>query len=310
MKAERVKAYLSGICYSAIFGFSFLFTKNALDKVDPIKFIGFRFALAALAVTLVAALGAVPISFKGKNFKPLLFLSLLEPGCYFVFETFGVKLTSSSQAGLMIALIPVLVAVLGALILKERLSPFQVFFILLSAAGVMAISSQGGGDAGGSKLGLLLLFGAVLSASLFNIYSRKLSAVYSPFEITFAMMWVGAIFFNAAGLILSAIAGNTADYFAPLLDAEVVFALCYLGLFSSVLAYFLVNFTLSRLPASRSSVFSNLTTVISVVAGVAFRGEPFTVIHAAGALMILLGVWGTNRFSLESEFLTQEGGQL
>lgn len=54
MKAERIKAYLAGVGYSTIFGFSFLFTKNALDKVDPLRFIGFRFAVAALAVTAFA----------------------------------------------------------------------------------------------------------------------------------------------------------------------------------------------------------------------------------------------------------------
>ncbi|MCF6095563.1 EamA family transporter [Thermovorax subterraneus] len=71
MKAEKIKGYLAGIGFSTIFGFSFLFTKNALDKVDPIKFIGFRFAVAALAVALIAALGIVRVSFKGKSLKPL-----------------------------------------------------------------------------------------------------------------------------------------------------------------------------------------------------------------------------------------------
>lgn len=219
----------------------------------------------------------------------------------------------------MIALIPIFVAVLGALILKERLSVPQIFFTVLSVAGVMVIaSSQGASDVAGSKIGLALLLGAVISAAFFNIFSRKFSANYSPFEITFAMMWVGAIFFNGAGFLFHIITGKASDYFAPLFDPAVVLALLYLGLLSSVAAFFLVNFTLSRLPASRSAVFSNLTTVISVVAGVVFRSEPFTLAHAAGASMILLGVWGTNRFSMEEEkspkfgdhTLSQPGGHL
>ncbi|SHM44551.1 Permease of the drug/metabolite transporter (DMT) superfamily [Caldanaerovirga acetigignens] len=309
MKAERIKAYLAGVGYSTIFGFSFLFTKNALDKVDPLRFIGFRFAVAALAVTTLASLGIVPVSFKGKSFKPLLFVSLLEPVCYFIFETLGVKHTTASQAGLMIALIPIFVAVLGALILNEKLSVPQIFFTVLSVAGVMVIaSSQGASDVAGSKIGLVLLLGAVISAAFFNIFSRKFSSNYSPFEITFAMMWVGAIFFNGAAFILFMRSGKVADYFSPFFDPQVIFALLYLGLLSSVVAFFLVNFTLSRLPASRSAVFSNLTTVISVLAGVVFRREPFTLTHAAGALMILLGVWGTNRFSPEGEKSPRNSG--
>lgn len=226
----------------------------------------------------------------------------MEPVCYFLFETLGVKHTTSSQAGLMIALIPIFVAVLGALILKEKLSAPQIFFTLLSVAGVMVIaSSQGACDTNGSKVGLILLLGAVISAAFFNIFSRKFSSNYSPFEITFVMMWIGAIFFNGAGFIFHLRSGKAADYFAPLFDPQVIFALLYLGLFSSVVAFFLVNYSLSRLPASRSAVFSNLTTVISVLAGVVFRNEPFALTHAAGAFMILLGVWGTNRFSPEGE---------
>jgi drug/metabolite transporter (DMT)-like permease len=229
--------------------------------------------------------------------------------CYFIFETLGVKYTTSSQAGIMIALIPIFVAVLGAVILKERLSPLQVLFTLLSVAGVIIITaSQGMNGTYDGKIGLLFLFGAVISSAFFNIFSRKFSFEYSPFEITFVMMWVGAAFFNLIAFILHLKSGKLEGFFAPLSDFQVVFALLYLGIGSSVIAFFLVNYSLSRLPASRSAVFSNLTTVISVLAGVVFRHEPFALTHAAGAFMILLGVWGTNRFSPEGEKKSPEFG--
>jgi drug/metabolite transporter (DMT)-like permease len=41
-------------------------------------------------------------------------------------------------------------------------------------------------------------------------------------------------------------------------------------------------------------VFSNLTTVVAILAGVVFRGEPFGVVQLLGAAMIVIGVWGTN----------------
>ncbi|MDN5332356.1 MAG: hypothetical protein PWP45_1581 [Tepidanaerobacteraceae bacterium] len=158
------------------------------------------------------------------------------------------------------------------------------------------------------NIGLLFLFGAVISAAFFNIFSRKFSLNYSPFEITFVMMWVGAAFFNLIAFILHLKSGKLEGFFAQLSDFQVVFALLYLGIGSSVIAFFLVNSSLSRLPASRSAVFSNLTTVISVLAGVVFRHEPFTLTHAVGAFMILVGVWGTNRFSPEGEKKSPEFG--
>jgi drug/metabolite transporter (DMT)-like permease len=62
-----------------------------------------------------------------------------------------------------------------------------------------------------------------------------------------------------------------------------------------VLAFFLVNFNLSRLRASQSTAFSNLATAVTVAAGVIFLGESFGPPQVIGALLILAGVWGANR---------------
>ncbi|TYP54209.1 DMT family transporter [Thermosediminibacter litoriperuensis] len=314
MNLDKAKGYLAGVGFSSIFGFSFMFTKNALERVDPFRFIGFRFALAAFTIGLLAATGVIRFSLRGRRLAPLLAVAFLQPVCYFTFETMGVNLTSSSQAGMMMALIPIFVAILSALMLKERPSPAQTFFIILSVSGVIIIAAFQGVNGGEANLhGLLFLTGAVLSAAFYNIASRRFSAEYTPFEVTFVMMWVGALFFNTVAFILHLKSGNPGTFLAPLADGRVLVSLFYLGIGSSVIAFFLVNYSLSRLPASQSAVFSNLTTVISVLAGVIFRGEPFFWYQAAGALLILAGVWGTNHFAElaeEKQKNLREGGKI
>ncbi|NLW16142.1 MAG: DMT family transporter, partial [Firmicutes bacterium] len=151
-----------------------------------------------------------------------------------------------------------------------------------------------------SWLGLALIVGAVISAALFNIGSRRASARFTPVEVTCVMMWLGAVIFNLLALFFHWRAGKLADFFTPLADHQVIIALLYLGIGSSVVAFFLVNYGLSQLPASQTAVFSNLTTVVSIVAGVVFRNEPFYWFHALGAVAIMVGVWGANYFGLES----------
>ncbi|HHU69959.1 MAG TPA: DMT family transporter, partial [Thermoanaerobacterales bacterium] len=70
----------------------------------------------------------------------------------------------------------------------------------------------------------------------------------------------------------------------------------YLGAVSAIFGYFILNYLLSKMEVSRTSVFLNLATVISIFAGVVFRNEDFYWFNAVGVIMILLGVWGTNRF--------------
>ena len=61
-----------------------------------------------------------------------------------------------------------------------------------------------------------------------------------------------------------------------------------------------MNYGLSHLPVSRSTSFANLTTVISMLAGVVFLGEPMSLLSGVASLMIVLGVWGVQKMSLRS----------
>lgn len=295
MSLERMKPYLAGLGFSSIFGFSFMFTKGALERIDAYRLIAFRFALAAVLITLLAALKVLKVDLRGKSLRPLLLVALLQPILYFICETNGLALTSSSQTGMMIALIPIVVTLLSVVCLGERPLSGQVATIMLSVGGVLFIGWQQGsaGLAAGWK-GPLVLLGAVLAAAFFNILARRSSGQFQPAEITLVMMWVGAIFFNLLALLLHWQAGDLSGYLQPWRDQQVLVALLYLGAGSSVGGFLLINYSLSRLPASQSAVFSNLTTVISIAAGVIWRHEPFHWYHAVGAAAILLGVYGTN----------------
>jgi len=67
----------------------------------------------------------------------------------------------------------------------------------------------------------------------------------------------------------------------------------------------MMNYMLSKIPASNSSVFSNLTTVVSIIAGVFIRHEAFHWYQFAGSVVIILGVWGTNRCKPRHEIQLQ-----
>ncbi|WZL71918.1 DMT family transporter [Clostridiaceae bacterium 35-E11] len=305
-KDHKVLPILSGIMTSSIFGFSFLFTKEALNTVDAVDLLGFRFGIAALVLIILQQTKVIKINYKGKNIKALLVLSLFQPVLYFIFETVGVSKTSTSEAGIMIALVPVVVTCFAAIFLKEIPSKSQLFFIFTSLAGVLCIIfMKDQGKESGSFIGILYLAGAVLCAATLNILSRKLSTSFKPVEITFCMMWVGAIFFNGVAFVKHGIAGDIMGYFTSLGDRKIWVAILYLGILSSIVAFFMVNYTLSKLEASRAAIFTNLTTVISILAGVLIRKEPFSIYQFIGGCLILLGVWGTNYYGAKKEKIDQ-----
>lgn len=287
--------HLAGVGFAIIFGFSFMFTRGALGTVAPFHLLGLRFALAVLTLGLLRLLKIVSFKVYWRQFKDLLPLALFQPLLYFPAETFGVQLTSSSFAGMMIATLPIFALVLGALFLKEKPRPHQYPFILASVAGVILILAFEGQDQQPLNwVGALMLLGAVMAGACYSVASRKASQRYSPLQSTWVMMVVGAAVFNSAALIEHGRAGTLAQYFQPL--ATLWPGIVYLGVLSSVGAFFLMNYALARIPAAEGTVFSSLTTLVSILAGVLFLSEPLTWSRCVGAVFILTGVWGTNHF--------------
>ncbi|MCT8975389.1 DMT family transporter [Clostridium sp. CX1] len=294
--------YISATTTSLIFGLSFLFSKKALNVASPFSLLSFRFLAAFSVMTILVLLKVVKVDYRNKPVKNLFFLALMQPVIYFIFETYGIKFSSSSLAGVMIALIPVIVTIMASYFLKERASKAQFAFISISVAGVGFIAFMNSTDSGSTSiLGIVLLIITVISAAAFNIMSRKLSSSFTPMEITYFMMGLGAIVFNGVLIINHAIYGTLLDYFKPLHNKDFIISITYLGILSSVIAFLLVNFTLSKIEASKSAVFSNLSTIVSIVAGVVILHEQFKYYHLLGSIMILVGVWGTTYFGIKAK---------
>ncbi len=274
-----------------------MFSKIGLEVMTPVELIAFRFLLAALTMTVLRVFKIIKVDLKGKNIKMVLLTSFCEPVLYFFFESMGISMTSSSEAGLMISLIPVFVTIFSMIFLHEKLSSSQLGFIALSVAGVVFINMMKDSlSLSGNLLGIIFLFLAIIASSFYNIGSKKSSVDFTPIEITYVMMWIGAISFNTIQIVTNMIRGTMKSYFAPLAYSQAIIPLLYLGILSSIVAFFMVNFTISKIPVSQSAVFANLCTIVSILAGVLILKEDFFWYDFVGALMILVGVWGTVYF--------------
>ena len=292
---KKYLPYLAGLLFSTIFGFSFMFSKVVLEHVTTIQLIAYRFLIAFVFFNILLLFRIVKVDFKGKKIKVLLYTAIFQPVLYFMFETFGLNLSQSNEAGMMIALIPIFVTFFSAVFLKEKPTRVQMIFILMSVLGVLYINTMKGlDDINYLGTGLLLL--AVMSAAAFNIFSRKSSKIFTPYEITYSMMITGFIVFNALAVVEAISNNNLNEYLLPLKDFEVLGPLLYLGIIASIGGFFLVNYSLGKLEAHVSSIFANVATIVSIAAGTFILGESFYYYHLLGSIMIIAGVYGTVRY--------------
>lgn len=288
--------YLAGITSAFIFGLSFLFTKNALDYVNPFYFIAYRFIVAFIAINTMVILKIIKIRFTKKTIRELLPLSIIQPIVYFFFETTGISRSTSSEGGIIIATIPIFVAILSVLILKEKVNVSQFISIAIAVAGILVITVSRGFTGGKNLTGPALLLLATLSAGFYNIMSRKASRHYKPWEITYHMMFVGAIGFTILSVLVALFKKDFPGLITGIANLNVLGSAVYLGVFSSMGAFFLINYALSKIEATRSSVFAYLSTIVAIMAGVIFRNESLSSWDILGSCLILIGVWGTNAF--------------
>ncbi len=296
MDRRRLFGFLGAIGANAIFGLSFLFSRTALDRGVPVfPLLGLRFLVAFAGLSVLIATGVLRVSYRGKPVLRLLPLVAFQPILYFLCETNGILRTSSSEAGILISLLPIVTVVLAYLFLGERLSPPQVASVLVSIAGAILIIVLSGFRPTFDPPGILLLLGAVLSAAAFNVLSRNLSRTFSSVEMTYAMMATGALSFGLPAAVRGFVAGDPAALLRPLGDPAVLVSILYLGLASSICAFVLLIMAVRRMGASRTSSLANIATVVSIAAGTLVLRESLAWYHFVGSTLIIAGVWGANR---------------
>lgn len=297
---KEIGGMAAALIANIIFGFSFIFSKLALDVAHPLVILAVRFTVAFLALNILLLTGKITLNFKGKPKFKLILMGLMQPLLYFIFELYGLSLVSSALSGVIIALVPVVVMLLAVTFLGEKPTFIQIICTIVSIVGVATISILQNDNSQNHLLGVLLLVGAVICAAAFNVLSRGESERFSPFERTYIMFLLGCIGFN-----ILAFAVLRGSYFSQITSAltepKFIIAILYLAVLSSVAAFMLYNYSTTVISVVRSSSFSNIITVVTVLAGVILLKEKFSVSEYLLCAVIISGVWGVNTFTNKKE---------
>ncbi|QDX93945.1 EamA family transporter [Brevibacillus laterosporus] len=288
-------AYIAAILYSIIIGFSFLFVKLALQVSTPLDTIAHRFTISFIIMLIPVLCGWIPVRIKWHGLKKIIPLALFYPAIFFVLQVYGLQYTSSSEAGIIQATVPIFTLIIASVFLKERSSGLQKASLFLSVAGVIFIFvMKGNSSIQFSGTGTLLIVLSCLAFAAYSVLARSLTKRWKPLELTFIMMTLGFVCFNVLSILQHLINGTTSAFFAPWGDQRFLLATLYLSILSSIGTAFLSNYVLSKIEATKMSVFNNFSTLISMLAGVFFLQENLEYYHYVGAAMIVAGVIGTS----------------
>lgn len=281
-KGKAFAALSAGV---VLWASSFIALKFAFQHFDPMVVIFGRMFIASLCFLLVFK-SLKHINYQPGDWKLLLFMGVCEPGLYFVFEALALTYTDASQAGMICALLPLMVAVIARFTLNESISRRTMSGFGLAIIGALTLSAaaESTATAPNPALGNFLEFMAMICATGYMITLKRLTPRYNPWFLTMIQAFIGSIFFFP--LLFLPTTTLPTEFPIP-----AVLAVVYLGVFVTIAAYGLYNYGMSKIPASQASAFINLIPVITLIMGWAILNERLNWIQYAASGVVIAGVY-------------------
>jgi len=288
-------AYAMILATVTIWGGSFASTKYALAQAEPMVILWLRLAIA-MPVLFAGILWERSIRLPSIKEAVALFLMGFQ-GIFFhqAIQSYAMKTAGAANANWMMIATPALVAILGRIFLKEKISGRGICGMILAAAGVALVIGRGtvatANSGGFGSIGDLIILLSVLNWAVFLIVSRRvLTKDLSP---AFVIFWE-MLFALIAATPFAIITGSDFSVI-PSFTTGTWAALIFLGAFSSALAYIFWFKALSIFTVAKVAVFQFLQPIAGVVISYFLVGERFTPWLFIGGTMILCGVWLVNK---------------
>ncbi|XEC92929.1 DMT family transporter [Paenibacillus tarimensis] len=290
----RNSPYLLLVIATCIWGGNFVAGKELVSYIPPLTLAALRWSIALVCL----------LPFFGKEcwklrmeimryWKMTVFLSVTGVAGFNTLTYIAVQYTGSINASLMNSATPILVILLTWLMMKEKIPWPAIPGVVVSMAGVYLIIGRGDLNAltGYSfNQGDLWMLLAILCWALYSVGMKRAAGKIqaSPFLLAqIAVSLLLLIPLSAMELIIV----STKIVWSPPVAAGVL----YIGFFASIIAFLSWNRAIELAGPERCAGFLNLIPLFSAIFATAFTAETIRFYHLAGALLILTGVYFTNR---------------
>ena len=292
MQSKRI-AYAKVTFAVLAWGASFIATKIALADVSPVTIVWLRFAMGVAilgAAVLVRKQFAIPGSKELGYFALLGFIGIT---FHQWLQSTGLQTALASTTAWIVATTPVFMALLGYLLLKERLGWMKVSGILLAGLGVLLVVTQGDFSSllegrFGTPGDFLILISAP-NWAIFSVLSRRGLQTHPAARMMLYVMSFGWLFTSLlllSGPGLSEIGSLTLNGWM---------GVSFLGIACSGLAYIFWYDGLQAIPASQVGAFLYLEPLVAVIVAAILLQEAILLASVLGGAIILFGVWMVNR---------------
>lgn len=274
--SARLRADLSLLLVSAIWGGTFVMVKDALQDVGPLTFLALRFSLAALLLATLVARRRRPAS------AALVRAGFLT-GCLlfagYALQTMGLQFTTAGKAGFITGLSVAIVPVLSALWLQRPPARLAALGIGLAVSGLALLSL---GDPEAVVVGDLLVLGCAVAFALHILVVERFAPRFHPLPFTAAQV--------VAAALLTTLGALATESPTPAQLLAALPAAAFTGLFATVAAFYIQTHAQRFTTAIHTALIFSAEPVFAVLFASLLAGEQLTPRAVAGCLLILAGM--------------------
>ena len=282
---KQVQIHIVAFISMFFWGMSYVWSKIVFRTYSPLTTIFFRLVISFVVLIIFGYITRQLKSVRKEDRWLFLGSAFLNPFLYFIGENFGLSLVSASLSSIIVATIPVFAPFAAYYFFRERLRPLNVIGLIISFAGLLVIILNKEFHLAASLWGILLLFLAVFSAVFYVVALKKLTRKYNPLTIITWQNMIGSFYFFPFFLFID---GPTFVTIHP--GILTVSSLLLLGVFASSVAYVLYTYVVKYLGVIKSSLYTNLIPVFTVIFSFYILGEQFSLKKIVGMIIVIIGV--------------------
>jgi len=289
--STQVRSLLAAMATIIMWASAFPFTRFLLEQYSPGAIMVLRFSLASIILIVISIIKKIKLP-KVKDLPMFFAFGIVGVFAYSFFFNTGSSYVVAGVSSFIVSSAPVFTIILARIFLKEIIKPAAWFGVAISFSGLMVVMLSQTGRVS-LNVGVLLLVGAAICASVLNITQRILVRKYTALEATTYAMIIGTIF------MFIYLPEGIAEFRESTLPANL--ALIYLAIFPAVLAYITWGYALSKVEkTTQVTVFIYLIPFLSSLIGFFWLGETFSIWSLLGGVIIIGGMVLTNIFGRAS----------
>ncbi|WP_140486372.1 DMT family transporter [Flavobacterium sp. GSA192] len=270
-------------------GTTWIASKEGVRYIPGIQMAAIRQFIAGLLYILFFLVTKAPWP-KGKQWKTIVILAVLNFTLSNGLSTAGVKYISSGLGAIIAAIFPIWV-VLISFFRGERIAKLAVTGTLISFIGICVIFYEHLGDflIPDFRLGIILSVIATITWAFGTLYTRKKAASFNPyFSLGLQMFISGILLFAYNGA--TGISVNLSE-----IPINTWYAIAYLVIVGSLITFTIFIYSLQNLPPEVSSLYAYMNPVVAVLLGSVIFDETLSISIALGGIVTLFGLYLVNQ---------------